>query len=97
MDEVGKFARVSSWHIMMSAYESVSGKLFLGDDEGVDFDWLAGRATEAALAGVQRQDRLSDIEALRDFSEGDIRALTVKNGSLRASDEEELTAAGIGS
>ena len=80
----------------MCAAETLSGKLFFGDDEGVDFDWLAGRATEAALARVQRQDRLSDIETLRDFSEGDIRALAVKNGSLRASDEEELTAAGIG-
>ena len=43
--------------------------LFLGDDEGVDFDWLARSATEITLAGVQSQDRLSDIKTLRDFAE----------------------------
>ncbi len=79
----------------MCAAEALSGKLFLGDDEGVDFDWLAGRATEAALAGVQRQDRLSDIETLCDFAEGDIRSLAIENGSLRAGDEEELPAARV--
>lgn len=46
----GLFARTSARHTMMSAYESVSGKLFLGDDEGVDFDWLAWSAAEVALA-----------------------------------------------
>ena len=53
--------------------------LFLGDDEGVDLDWLAWSATEGALAGVQCQDRLSDVETLRDFAEGDIGALAVQN------------------
>ena len=71
------------------------GKLLFGDDEGVYFDWLAGGTAEVARAGVQRQDRLSDFETLRDFAEGDIRALAVKNGSLRASDEEELPAARV--
>jgi len=63
----------------MSAYESVSGKLFLGDAENVYFDWLARSATELTLARVQCQDRLSDIKALRNFAEGDIGALAVKN------------------
>lgn len=80
---------------MMSAYESVSGKLFLGDDEGVDFDWLAWSTAEVALAGVQCQDRLSDIETLCDFAEGDIGALAVKNCSLLTGDEEELSAARV--
>ena len=64
---------------MMSAYESVSGKLFLGDAENVDFDWLAWSTAEVALAGVQCQDRLSDIKTLRNFAEGDVCALAVKN------------------
>ena len=64
---------------MMSAYESVSGKLFLGDDEGVDFDRLAWSTAEVALAGVQCQDRPSNIKTLRDFAEGDVGALAVKN------------------
>ena len=80
---------------MMSAYESASGKLFLGDDEGVDFDWLAWSTAEVALAGVQCQDRLSDIKTLGDFAEGDIGALAVKNCSLLTSDEEELSAARV--
>ena len=70
--------RTSSRHTIMSAYESVSGKLFLGDDEHVDFDWLAWNTAEVALTGVQCQDRLSDIETLRDFAKGDIGALAVK-------------------
>jgi hypothetical protein len=64
---------------MMSAYESASGKLFFGDDEGVDYDWLAWSTAEVALARVQSQDRLSDIKTLRDFAEGDVGALAVKN------------------
>lgn len=64
---------------MMSAYESVSGKLFLGDAENVYFDWLARSAAELTLARVQCQDRLSDIKALRNFAEGDIGALGVEN------------------
>ena len=53
--------------------------LFLGDDEGVDFDWLAWSAAEVALARVQCQDRLSDVKTLGDFAEGDIGALAVQN------------------
>ena len=53
--------------------------LFLGDAENIYFDWLARSAAEVALAGVQCQDRLSDIKALRNFAEGDIVALAVEN------------------